>query len=199
MSKPRLLDLGCGAGGCTKGYQLAGFYVVGVDINPQKNYCGDEFYQADMLEFPPEGFDAIHASPPCQTFANVTDWRGRRESHPDLLTPMLERLRNVNVPWIVENVPEACPPLRCDLLLCGSQFGLRVKRHRAFQTNWPLFNLLPSCQHRGLLPFEHKGERGYADAMGCDWMTNREGRQAIPPAFTQHIGEALLEHLRVAA
>jgi DNA (cytosine-5)-methyltransferase 1 len=35
MNKPKLLDLYCGAGGASKGYQRAGFYVVGVDINPQ--------------------------------------------------------------------------------------------------------------------------------------------------------------------
>lgn len=67
MRKPRLLDLFCGAGGSTRGYQLAGFYVVGVDIKPQPNYCGDEFYQADALNYPLEGFDAYHASPPAYT------------------------------------------------------------------------------------------------------------------------------------
>ena len=67
--KPRLLDLCCCAGGCTKGYQRAGFYVVGVDQNPQPHYCGDEFYQADALSFPLEGFDAYHVSPPCQKYS----------------------------------------------------------------------------------------------------------------------------------
>lgn len=190
MNKPRMLDLFAGAGGSARGYQLAGFRVTGVDIRPQPRYAGDEFHQADALTFPLDGFDAIHASPPCQHYANVTGWRGDHDDHPDLLPPTLARLAAVTVPWVVENVPEA--PVRRDFLLCGSQFGLSVRRHRAFQTSPRLYSLLPPCRHRGLLPFEHKGERAYADAMGCHWMTNVEAREAIPPAYTQHIGEQLL-------
>jgi hypothetical protein len=63
---PRILDLFSGAGGCARGYQQAGFYVVGVDHRPQPRYAGDEFIQADATLFPLDGFDAIHASPPCQ-------------------------------------------------------------------------------------------------------------------------------------
>ena len=118
--KPRLLDLYCGAGGAAMGYHRAGFDVVGVDIAPQPNYCGDEFYQADAMTFDLDGFDAVHASPPCQRFANVTRWRGTPADHPDLLAPMLERLRAQSTPWVVENVPEAVP--RPDLILCGSSF-----------------------------------------------------------------------------
>jgi DNA (cytosine-5)-methyltransferase 1 len=191
-SRPRLLDLFCGAGGAAMGYHRAGFDVVGVDINPQPRYPF-EFHQADAMTFPLDGFDAIHASPPCQLYANVTAWRGVPTDHPDLIDATRQRLIASGVPWVIENVPEA--PVRPDFLLCGSQFGLNVKRHRAFETSPRLYCLLPPCRHRRLLPFMHKGERAYADAMGCDWMTNREARQAIPPAFTQHIGEALLTHL----
>jgi hypothetical protein len=49
--KPCLLDLFCGAGGCAKGYQRAGFYVVGVDIKDQPNYCGDGFVQMDTFDY----------------------------------------------------------------------------------------------------------------------------------------------------
>jgi DNA (cytosine-5)-methyltransferase 1 len=35
--------------------------------------------------------------------------------------------------------------------------------------------------------------------MGIDWMTGDEIAEAIPPAYTQYIGEQLMEHLaRVA-
>ena len=148
------------------------------------------------MTFPLDGYDAIHASPPCQLYANVTAWRGQPDEHPNLLPSTLARLAELDVPWVVENVPEA--PIRPDILLCGSQFGLKVRRHRAFQTSPLLYSLMPPCRHRGLLPFMHKGERAYADALGCGWMTNREARQAIPPVFTQFIGDLLLSHLAVS-
>jgi hypothetical protein len=194
--RPRLLDLFCGAGGAAVGYDRAGFDVVGVDIRPQPRYPY-EFHQGDALTFPLDGFDAVHASPPCQAYANVTAWRGIPEEHPDLVGPARARLTGSGLPWVIENVPEA--PIRPDLLLCGSQFGLKVRRHRAFETSPRLFSLLPPCRHRGLLPFMHKGERAYADALGCGWMTNRGARQAIPPAFTLHVGEQLLASLTVTA
>ena len=203
VSKRRLLDLYSGAGGCGYGYASAGFEVTGVDISPQPHYPFT-FMQADALEVLADtaflaGFDAIHASPTCQHHARVTAWRGSRDDHPDLLTPTLALLAGTDIPWVVENVPEACPPLRADYMLCGTQFGLNVRRHRAFMRgNWSAFELMPPCQcyrNPRLLPFEHKGERAYADAMGCTWMNKEEGRQAIPPAYTEYIGGQLLTAL----
>lgn len=210
--RPVLLDLYCGAGGAATGYHRAGFDVIGVDINPQPRYPF-RFIQGDALavlrgevpELDLHDLDAIHASPICQTWCRATAWRGSRDNHPDLLTPTLQLLAHVTVPWVVENVPEAAwyGPLRPDYELCGTQFGLRVSRHRAFQrNNWGGYQLMPPChcrRNRTLLPFMHKGERAYADAMGCTWMTNREARQAIPPAYTRFIGEQLLAHLRTEA
>lgn len=140
-------------------------------------------------------FDAIHASPPCQASANVTRWRGRQEDHEELIPATRESLEATGLPWVIENVPEA--DILPDFLLCGSMFGLAVKRHRAFETNWREFELNHGCAgHSALLPFEHKGERTYADAMGCDWMTNVEGRQAVPPAYTEHVGFYLLAEVK---
>lgn len=181
------------------GYHRAGFEVIGVDIAPQPHYPF-EFIRHDALDFldapAARDVDAIHASPVCLTFARVTDWRGSRANYPDTLTPTLAKLARMPVPWVVENVEEA--GLRADFLLCGSQFGLRdasgrtIKRHRYFQIgNWAAYTLMPPCDHRKILPFEHKGERAYADAMGCTWMSKEEARQAIPPAYTEHIGTAL--------
>ncbi len=178
------------------GYHRAGFGIVGVDIEPQPRYPF-EFHQADAMTYPLDGFDAIHASPVCLRYANVTAWRGNPDDHPDQLQPMLDRLAAQPLPWVVENVPEALGTW--DLLLCGSNFGLKVKRHRGFRFgNWTAFSLLSPCNHRGLLPFMHKGERAYADAMGCTWMTKEAARQAIPPAYTEYIGRELLTVLREA-
>src|SRR5579859_2276963 len=103
--KPRLLDLFCGAGGSAKGYQRAGFYVVGVDIKPQPHYCGDEFHRGDAMTWPLEGFDVIHASPPCQAYSVMTKrTKGAQATHPDLIAPMRRRLQRANQRWVIENV-----------------------------------------------------------------------------------------------
>ncbi|MEU5547216.1 DNA cytosine methyltransferase [Streptomyces sioyaensis] len=179
------------------GYHHAGFDVVGVDTAEQPNYPF-EFHQADAIEFlrrHGREFDLVHASWPCQRFARVTAWRGNRQKHPDLLAPGRTLMQALGRPWVIENVPES--PLRPDYVLCGTQFGLNVRRHRTFETSWGGGGDLisPCWHHNKLLAFEHKGERAYADAMGCTWMTNLEARQAVPPAYTHHIGEQFLLHL----
>lgn len=185
--RPRLLDLFCGAGGAAVGYHRAGFEVVGVDAAPQPNYPF-EFHQADAMRFPLDGFDAIHASPPCQRYSKAT--RGHWSKHPDLLPGTVARLKRTDVPWVVENVPGA--PIAPDFVLCGSMFNLPVQRHRWFVTSWHGFELMAMCRHSNQQQFDHRKERAYADAMGCDWMSNREAREAIPPAFTEWLGERLL-------
>jgi DNA (cytosine-5)-methyltransferase 1 len=152
VSKPRLLDLYAGAGGAAKGYQRAGFYVVGVDHKPQPNYCGDEFRQCDALDFLRalirdgnltwDRFDVVHASPPCQAF---TAYRrtGNVGEYPDLVVQTRELLGQTGLPWVIENVEGA--PLRNPTMLCGSAFGLDVQRHRLFETSFPL--MAPGCFH----------------------------------------------------
>lgn len=157
MMKPRLLDTYCKAGGATKGYQRAGFYVVGVDIEPQPRYCGDEFIQADALEYIAahgHGFDAIHASPPCQRYSAMTKgiWQDRIESHPDLIEPTRELLQKIGKPYVIENVEGARAELVNPILLCGTMFGLQtrhgsqLRRHRYFELSHCFF-LVPTCRH----------------------------------------------------
>lgn len=204
MNKPRILDLFSGAGGAARGYQRAGFYVVGVDHKPQPRYVGDEFIQAGAPEYVAAHggeFDVIHASPPCQAFTSARVIHGRE--HPDLLSLTREILKRLTVPWVIENVPGA--PMRPDLILCGSSFGQpRLKRHRWFEFsfNLPLI-LLPPCGHAKQLVsvFGHGGHiyHGVEDwrkVMGIDWMTRDELAQAIPPAYTEFIGRYLVANIR---
>jgi DNA (cytosine-5)-methyltransferase 1 len=188
------------------GYHRAGFCVTGVDVVDQPRYPF-RFVQADavtyLLDHGAE-YAAAAGSPPCQFAARVSDWRGSRDNHLNLIPAVRDAMEASGRPWVIENVPEAVSlgPVRPDYLLCGTQFGLRVRRHRVFETSWRALQLTPPCTCWGrtdLLPFEHKNERAFADALGCTWMTNKGGRQAIPPAYTEYIGAALLAHLSTAA
>lgn len=220
--RPRLLDLFCGAGGATRGYQLAGFQVWGVDVKPQPNCCGDEVFERDALEVLEAGwwrsFDAIHASPPCQAFSRAGKLReaqGGKPSSGDLLTPTLALLRDVEIPWVVENVPNA--PLT-GMTLCGSMFPeLRcergpLRRHRVFASNVLLTPPRP-CSHteRPVGVYHVMGDEipnggrtaktldEAREAMGVDWMTWPELKEAIPPDYTAHIGAQLLQAVRAVA
>jgi DNA (cytosine-5)-methyltransferase 1 len=211
--RPLLLDLFCGAGGCAVGYHRAGFDVVGVDLNPQPNYPF-EFHRADAFEFlAAHGwrFAAVHASPPCQGYSSVTRLRGSAGDHPDLIGPLRQALAASGRPYVIENVPQS--PLRDPTTLCGSAFGLGVRRHRLFETP----NRVPSppCRHaeqgvpvgvyghpKGGESSSRRGrgrkpdEAAWGRAMGIDWMNWRELAQAIPPAYTEYVGRHLMEHLR---
>ncbi len=223
--KPRLLDLFCGAGGATAGYQRAGFHVTGVDIEPQPHYCGDEFHQADALTFPLDGldgFDAIHASPPCQGYSRMRHlpWLAGNE-YPLLIEPVRDRLTASGAPYVIENVEDS--PLQRvpslfgvhGVLLCGSMFGLPIYRHRPFESNVILLQpahprhrhvITPGrmLKNRGRITAWQQeggvgGHMGNVDrvrlAMGIDWMTAKEIGQAIPPAYTEWIGAQLMQHL----
>lgn len=194
----RLLDAFCGAGGAGMGYHRAGFEVVGVDIAPQPHYPF-EFYQADALEFiATHGceFDVIHASPPCQAYSRATAWRGSRKNHPDLIATTRQALQATGRPYIIENVQEARSLLCEPVMLCGTHFGLPVRRHRYFEVPSTGLLLTLVCRHRSTdYAHDHGGkqtEAEYRDAMGCEWMTVHEAREAIPPAYTEWIGWQLM-------
>lgn len=200
-ARPLLIDFYCEPGGAAMGYHRAGFEVVGVDHAPQPHYPFDVIV-GDVLELGAalllnRKVAAVHASPPCQAYSTATEWRGSWTDHPDLLAPTRDLLAASGRPWVIENVPGA--PMRADYLLCGTMFGLRIVRHRLFETSWHGFDMAPPCDHRSVLPFIHKGERAYADAMGCTWMSSVAARQAIPPAYTEHIGGHLLTAVQAKA
>ncbi len=221
----RLLDLFCCAGGAGMGYHRAGFEVVGVDLEPQKNYPF-EFHQGDALEYltaHAAEFDVIHASPPCQTYSITS--HAHTSEHPDLLAPTRQALIESGKPYVIENVEGA--PLIDPLCLCGSEFELRaedvdgkplvMRRHRLFESNVWLMGA-GGCRHDNTqIAGSYKASRhrtpeqrdnparrgGYTPALsvraallGIDWsMNEHELAQAIPPAYTEWIGRQLIEAL----
>lgn len=218
--RPLLLDLFCGAGGAGHGYHLAGFDVTGVDLFPQPRYPY-RFIQADAIEYLRHHwarFDVIHASPPCKVHTTLKAFSGAH--HTNLIPPVRSLLSTIDRPWIIENVPGA--PLHSPVTLCGSSFGLGVRRHRLFESNRTLTT--PPCDHAGQAarspgyPVKryHSGRpvvtmspvvgvfgRGqglgpgeiemWKRAMDIDWMTREEMREAIPPAYSAHLGRQLLQ------
>ena len=164
--KPRLLDLFCGAGGCSMGYHRAGFEVVGVDINPQPRYPF-EFHQADAMTYPLDGFDVIHASPPCQAYSTMRRGLWKDRCHPDLISAIRERLVAAGVPFVIENVENARRLLISPVRLCGTSFGLgtkegnQLRRHRYFECSFGM-PLAPPCQHNGYsaVPVYGGGQNG---------------------------------------
>lgn len=190
--KPRILDLYCGAGGCARGYQRGGFHVIGVDLEPQPRYAGDEFVQADALEFA-AGFDwstvdAVHASPPCHDHSTVSG-RNRKATGPKGTGWMLDATIDVLVrsgrPFVVENVGTAdFPP---------NAHGLQRPRFRSLDSRQKgLASVVGVHGH-----LNYAGEFDLrCKAMGIDWMTNAELSQAIPPSYTTYVGEYLLAAIR---
>jgi DNA (cytosine-5)-methyltransferase 1 len=200
--RPRILDLFCGGGGAGVGFFYAGFDVVGVDLNDQPFYPF-EFIKADALSLDYEflmSFDAIHASPPCQQYSTGGALaRKRGKQYPDLFRPVHRMLTAAGLPYVIENVVGS--PAQ-GIGLCGSMFGLGVRRHRIFQSNVPLTLPDTPCTCS-----DHHGEyitvagssftkNEGALAMGIDWPIDKfQLKEAIPPAYTEHIGKQLIAHL----
>ena len=148
----RLLDLFCGAGGAAVGYHRAGFTdITGVDIRPMPRYPF-RFVQADALDFlasvQPGDFDLIHASPPCQGYSRMRHlpWLKDRP-YPLLIEPVRAQLQRIGGAWVIENVADA--PLG-GVILCGMMFGLKVYRHRRFESS-ELFMAPSHMQHREII------------------------------------------------
>jgi DNA (cytosine-5)-methyltransferase 1 len=209
MSAPRLLDLFSCAGGAAMGYHRAGFEVVGVDIAPQPNYPF-KFHQADALEFVSKrwvrhAFDAIHASPPCQDYLNLTKVNkalGRESKHGRLIAETRAALIATDLPWVIENVEDAKPELVNPVRVCGTGLGLPLRRHRMFESNVKLTGI--ACDHKRFTEKRYwtgwrpngetrlstvvqvygnaGGREHWPAAMGIDWMTPKEMTEAVPPA-----------------
>ncbi len=143
----KALDLFCCGGGASAGLVAAGFDVVGVDLEPQPDYPY-EFVQGDALAFPTDGFDFVWASPPCQGFTAYKRRKGHVKPRPNLIPATRAKLKASRLPYVIENVVGA--PLDNPIMLCGSSFGLDVRRHRLFETSYPVAP--PPCDHKWQTP-----------------------------------------------
>lgn len=198
------------------GYAQAGFQIVGIDSQHQDNFPF-EFIQGNALGYLDAIHrgeiavpDAIHASPPCQLFtAYRRRGSGVGDSYEDLIAPTRHLLNAIGIPYVIENVEGS--PLIDPIRFCGSSFGLDIRRHRLFETNFPL--VAPPCNHKWQTPrFPQATNRtnlrstvevgAYRTAklapaaMEIDWMTLSELSQAIPPAYTKFIGDQLAAYIR---
>lgn len=221
---PRILDAFCHAGGAAAGYHLAGFTVVGIDIQPMSRQYPFEFIEGDAIQYIREHgheYDMIHASPPCQDHIAITAGNRQRpgwtDNHINLVPQTRAALAEAAVKKHLPTVIECGvgKHLRKDISLCGEMFGLGVIRHRWFEIdgiNIPQPQHLP---HRGRVAGIRHGEwftgpylqvygkgggkgnvKQWQKAMGIDWISSRRGLQeAIPPAYTQYIGTHALKAL----
>ena len=212
----KILDLFCGVGGASMGYARAGFEVTGVDLKHGKRYPFGNYIRRDVMTLDVEflrQFDAIHASPPCQTHSitkNLRIAQGKNTSKLDLIEPVRLMLQASGLPYVIENVVGA--PLIDPITVCGSAFGLKVRRHRLFESNVPLQGTV--CDHKtqgrpigvyGSLNDEipNGGKTATSieqarDAMGIQWAIWSELVEAIPPHYTEWIGRQLSTAIRTA-
>lgn len=208
----KLLDLYCCGGGAGYGYELAGFDVTGVDIEPQPKHRG-KFIQADAIEYLRnnyQNFDVIHASPPCQAYSLASmQFRKDGKEYVDMIEITRNELTKTGKPYIIENVPGS--PLINPIELCGAMFGLRTYRHRLFESNLNIKapdhpkHIAKNCK-MGRKPKEGEfiqyvghfsGVKIVQDMTGLHWLGQQELAQSIPPQYTEYIGKQVLELLTV--
>jgi DNA (cytosine-5)-methyltransferase 1 len=219
--RPRLLDPFAGAGGAAEGYRRAGFDVVCGDLHPQPRNPFP-FQQRDAFEFIYEcgaEFDAVHVSPMCQGYSPTASLHNTY--YPRWIGPIRVLLQWLGKPYVIENVAGARRHMVNPIQLCGSSFGLAVRRHRLFETSWPVA-FTPPCAHylqpepvdvtgTGASRIGPRPDGGGGNsrkprnlsearaAMGIDWMRREELSEAIPPAYTEWLGAEMLDHLRERA
>jgi DNA (cytosine-5)-methyltransferase 1 len=241
--RPLLLDLFCGAGGASLGYHRAGFDVIGVDLSPMPRYPFG-FIRADALNIldtlilggriQDAAFDqaapalayygwagrrdiaAVHASPPCQEYSETRSLH--RKEYPMLIEPLRERLTDLGVPYVIENVAGAKAHMIGPVRLCGTMFGLgsggyELRRHRLFECSFdvpapggcahekPVVSVFGKRVHDRRRVNGHPYRGTYLDnqvgreALGIDWMTLGELCESIPPAYTEYVGGYLMREL----
>ena len=229
----KCLDLCCCSGGASDGYNDAGFEVTGVDIKEQKQYPYS-FFKNDALKvirgetsIQLNAFDFIHASPPCQTHTSLVSIRnaqGRKSAVVDILDEVVDGLVACGKPFIVENVSGATLKKHTaglhEITLCGSMFGLKVRRHRKFWSNVPITTKGMKCEHKKqgkpIGVYGSKGDhvkgmwKGKMCYGGVTAKTDEEAlnamgfkrkvpwnklKEAIPPVYSEFLGKQIIDFI----
>jgi DNA (cytosine-5)-methyltransferase 1 len=170
-------------------------------------------------------YAAGHGSPTCTGYCRGTAAIPDRLSRYDrLIGATREAFLTAGIPYVIENVADARPELRDPALLCGRMFDLAtidddgtplvMDRHRLFETS---FFYSPPEHHkhdRSVQVAGYGGARrdkreareirrgGYVpsaaiqrELLGTPWMSEKGCQLSIPPAYTEHIGAQLRDHI----
>ena len=151
MNKPRVIDLFCGAGGFSHGFQMAGFEIVlgvdnwkGCEETFRHNHEGADFQLKDINELDPYNLpqaDIIIGSPPCTEFS-----RANRKKNPLVGFRLVDAFLGIveaSEPdyWIMENVSNRELLDHLDgypkMVVRCSDFGLGTIRKRLFTGRFP--------------------------------------------------------------
>lgn len=207
------------------GFEVVGVDLVHQPNYPFEFWQLDALDVLDWLltgrwqRYPRSEIAAVHASPPCQGYSRMRHlpWLRDRD-YPMLIDPVRAALHELGLPFVIENVEDA--PLDPSIVLCGRMFGLPLYRHRRFElSHWMLAPGHPRHEEvifKGRLLNSRYSSNGSGvigvvgntsgvrieharRAMGIDWMARDELTQAIPPAYTEFVGQQLLQALETAA
>jgi hypothetical protein len=191
-------------GGATVGLQRAGFHVIGVDVEPQPGYPGDEFFKENGLQVLEELIenpgawrrpDLIWQSWPCQDGNTLTARnraRGIVDTHAQFIPEARELSDSLGIPWVIEQPTSSRAGLiRRDLTLCMDTFKGDapppwVQKHRSFEFgHWP-----------GALPEQPKHVKHAGYVRGWRHGVVREGPYVA--GYGEGGGKATAEELRHA-
>ncbi len=216
MKTIKILDLYCGAGGAAKGLKqvFPNSKIIGVDnvLNKKEEYPYDFRWSAIevMLGLYPRLIkyaDFIWASPPCQKYTYATKGaRNKGKKYPDMVGFTRDLLLSSGKPFVMENVPAA--PIRRDLILDGTMFGMKIIRRRVFEIHGFKCKQPPKGKKIGTVKggqyvtvAGHGGDgkaslKAWQDAMEIDWIKDKKSlANAVPPRYARYIGEQFKKHI----
>jgi len=163
----RVVDLFCGAGGFSLGFERTGFEIVlAVDIDEARlrtyevNHPSVKVWQEDILKLDETKLpkcDVLLGATPCASFslANKPDHRTEDMSLTNRFLQIVDRIKPRW--WALENVPPVAlklPWTRRPKILNAADYGARQIRFRMFAGNYPI----PQLTHRSW-PLARRGSQ----------------------------------------